>query len=67
MVLFAPQTYHNGRVDIPNDGDLVTVAQQVAENLHEDWALLQAQLDVPDHIMLDVLQQRTICQQVIPS
>jgi len=58
------QTYHNGRIDIPTDEDLHEVAKEVMVRMREEWPLLQGHLDIPDHIMLDVLHQRTIRQQV---
>lgn len=61
---FSLQTYHNGRIDIPTDEDLHNVANEVAVRLKEEWLVLQSYLEIPDHIMLDVLHQRTIWQQV---
>ena len=59
------QTYHNGHIDIPTDEDLQLVATGVTEILQGDWSILQVPLEIPDHIMLDVLHQRTIKQQVL--
>ena len=49
---------------MPNDEDLRHVATKVSECVKEDWPVLQGALNVPDHIMLDVLSQRTIVLQV---
>lgn len=49
---------------MPTDEDLRHVATKVSECIQEDWPVLQVALNVPDHIMLDVLSQRTIVLQV---
>ena len=58
------QTYHNGHIDLPTDEDLRNVATKVSQSLQGDWTTLQATLDIPDYIMLDVLSQRSIELQV---
>ena len=60
----AQLTYHNGRIDIPTDEDLHNVAKEVAVRLRGEWTVLQSHLDIPDHIMLDVLHPRNLWQQV---
>lgn len=40
------------------------MANEVAVRLKEEWVVLQSYLEIPDHIMLDVLHQRTLWQQV---
>lgn len=58
------QTYHKGQTGIPTDDELLRIATEVIEVLQENWAVLQAPLNIPDHVMLDVLSQTTLSQQV---
>ena len=40
------------------------MAKEVAVRLRGEWTVLQSHLNIPDHIMLDVLHPRNLWQQV---
>lgn len=58
------QTYHNGYIDLPTDEDLEAVCYEVIRTTDKDWIKLQRFLDIPQYVMTDILNQRTIHQQV---
>ena len=49
---------------MPTDDDLLAVATEIIKILQDNWTILQAFLNIPDHIMLDILSQTTMHQQV---
>lgn len=59
-----PQTYHNGCIDYPTDDDLETVSYEVARTTGNDWTKLQTALEIPQYVMMDILNQGTVDQQI---
>lgn len=50
--------------NMPTDDDLLAVATEIIKILQDNWTILQSFLNIPDHIMLDILSETTMHQQV---
>ena len=48
----------------PTDDELLGVATEIIKVLQDNWIILQAAMNIPDHIMSDILHQTTMHQQV---